>query len=116
MQNSGRSSKDTSKQKITMLVHTVLFWLKDELNEAQRAAFLAGLESLQGIAAAEAVYIGTPAETPARPVIDTSYDYCLTVLLADMAAHDAYQVDPLHTGFLKQFKPAWKSVKIYDAD
>jgi IMP cyclohydrolase len=99
-----------------MLVHTVLFWLNDELDTAQRAAFVEGLESLQGIAAAEAVYIGTPAETSQRPVIDSSYDYCLTVILADLAAHDAYQVDALHTDFLGQFNTSWKSVKIYDAD
>ncbi|MGC6455491.1 MAG: Dabb family protein [Coraliomargaritaceae bacterium] len=99
-----------------MLVHTVLFWLKDELEEAQRSSFLQGLESLKGIESVEAVYIGTPAETTERPVIDTSYDYCLTVLLPDMAAHDAYQVDPLHSAFLEQFNTCWKAVKIYDAD
>ena len=35
------------KKKITMLIHTVLFWLKDDLEDAQRVAFLKGLESLK---------------------------------------------------------------------
>lgn len=99
-----------------MLVHTVLFWLKEDLSEAQRAGFVEGLESLRRIQAAEAVHIGTPAKTPERPVIDQSYDFCLTVLLTDLAAHDAYQEDPLHTAFLEEFRPCWETVRIYDAD
>ena len=65
---------------------------------------------------AEAVYIGSPAATAERPAIDTSYDFCLTVLVKDVAAHDAYQVDPRHTNFINQYKDYWKKVKIYDAD
>ena len=99
-----------------MLVHTVLFWLKSDLTEDQKATFSTELDKLKGIEIASAVYIGTPSATPARPVIDTSYDACLTVLLESIEAHDAYQIDPLHTNFLKTCKPLWKEVKIYDAD
>jgi len=99
-----------------MLVHVVLFWLKDDLSDTQRSAFKAGLERLTTIEAAEAAYVGTPAATLERPVIDTSYDYCLTVIAKDVAAHDAYQVDPRHLAFLESFKPFWTQVKIYDAD
>jgi hypothetical protein len=99
-----------------MLIHTVIFWLRENLEENERAAFLKGLESLKGIASAEAVYVGGPAATQKRPVIDDSYDYCLTVVLADLAAHDAYQDDPLHQDFLAQFAGTWDRVLIYDAD
>ena len=98
-----------------MLVHTVYFWLKSDLNEEQQKAFHAGVASLAGIACAEQVYIGTPAETD-RPVIDKSYDIGLTVLLEDMAAHDAYQVDPLHLAFLENYRSFWEKIVIYDAD
>lgn len=98
-----------------MLVHTVYFWLKSDLTEEQRAAFAKGVDSLRGIGCAEAVYIGTPAATD-RPVIDKSYDIGLTVVLADMAAHDAYQVDPIHTKFVEEFGSYWERVVIYDAD
>ena len=99
-----------------MLVHTVLFWLKDDLTENQKATFFNKLEKLKGIECASTVYIGTPSTTPDRPVIDTSYDACLTVLLESLKAHDAYQIDPLHTDFLNTCKPLWEQVKIYDAD
>ena len=97
-----------------MLVHSVYFWLKPGLGEDEFAAFRKGLESLSGIESAEAVFVGTPAETD-RPVIDRSYTFGLTVLLADMAAHDAYQVHPLHKAFLENFSQDWDRVLIYDA-
>lgn len=98
-----------------MLVHTVFFWLKKDLDAAKRAAFSAGVESLRDIPCAEAVYIGTPAAT-ARPVVDRTYDIGLTVVLKDLEAHDAYQIDPLHTKFLDEFRIFWERVVIYDAD
>ena len=97
-----------------MLVHSVFFWLKPGLGEEEFAKFRQGLESLAGIEEAEAVYVGVPAETD-RPVIDRSYTFGLTVLLADMAAHDAYQVHPLHKAFLENFAQDWDRVLIYDA-
>ena len=99
-----------------MLVHTVYFWLKPELTAAQRADFRAGVESLAGIAAVEAVYVGSPAATEKRPIIDDSYSVALTVLCKDLAAQNAYQIDPLHLAFVNTFKSFWNRVQIYDAD
>lgn len=99
-----------------MLVHTVFFWLKKELTADQAAQFRAGVDRLKAIPSADAVYVGSPAETAARPVIDSSYDICLTVLLQDIAAHDAYQADPIHQEFIATFKDSWEAVKVYDAD
>lgn len=99
-----------------MLVHTVFFWLKKDLSADQAAQFRAGVESLKGIDHAEAVYVGTPAKTAARPVIDNSYNFCLTVILKDIPAHDAYQADPIHQEFIANFKEFWDAVKVYDAD
>ncbi len=98
-----------------MLIHTVLFWLRKDITEDQLKGFTEGLESMKAIQHAEAVYVGTPAATAERPVIDTSYDYCLTVVLKDVATHDAYQLDPIHIEFLKN-KDLWERAVIYDAD
>jgi len=98
-----------------MLVHTVFFWLRSDLSDAQRTDFRAGVDSLADIPCAEAVYIGTPSTTD-RPVIDKSYDIGLTVVLKDMAAHDAYQIDPVHRQFVDKFGSYWERVVIYDAD
>lgn len=98
-----------------MLVHSVFFWLRPDLSEAQRTAFAEALHRLEGIPSAHAVYVGTPAATPARPVIDASYDFALTVILKDLAAHDAYQADERHQDFLANHKANWSKVVIYDA-
>jgi hypothetical protein len=99
-----------------MLVHTVYFWLKPELTPAQLADFRRGVESLAGIKAVEKIYVGAPAATGKRPIIDDTYSLALTVLCANVAAHDAYQVDPLHLAFVNTFKTYWSRVIIYDAE
>jgi hypothetical protein len=97
-----------------MLSHIVVFWLKDELTADQRAAFRNGLETLKGIEAARGVYVGAPAATGDRPVIDKSYSLAVTVLFDSIADHDIYQVHPLHQAFLKQFSTFWSRVAVYD--
>ena len=99
-----------------MLVHTVFFWLKPELTAAQRAEFRRGVETLGDIKSVEKVYVGTPAATEKRPIIDDSYSVGLTVLCKDVAAHDAYQVDPIHLAFIDRCKSFWNRVQIYDAE
>ena len=98
-----------------MLVHTVYFWLKPELTAAQRADFRKGVESLGGIKAVKAIYVGTPAKTTKRPIIDDSYSFALTVVCADVAGHDAYQVHQIHDKFRTECAPFWAKVVIYDA-
>jgi hypothetical protein len=99
-----------------MLVHTVYFWLKPELTAAQRADFRRGVESLGGIKAVDQIYVGAPAKTEKRPIIDDSYSVALTVVCKNVAAHDAYQVDPIHLAFINSFKTFWTRVQIYDAE
>ncbi len=99
-----------------MLVHTVFFWLKPELTEAQRADFRRGVESLSTLKSVEKGYVGAPARTEKRPIIDDSYSVALTVVCQDIAAHDAYQIDPIHRAFVDRFKSYWSRVQIYDAE
>jgi hypothetical protein len=99
-----------------MLVHTVYFWLKPDLSAAQRVEFRRGLDSLAKIAAVDKIYVGTPAATEKRPVIDDSYSFALTVLLKDLPGHNAYQTDPIHLAFVASCKPMWTRVQIYDAE
>ena len=99
-----------------MFIHTVYFWLKRELTDEQRKTFLEeGVNSLKNIESTTAVYTGVPANTD-RPVIDKSYDVGLTVVLQDLAAHDAYQEDQIHLDFIARFKDYWIKVQIYDAE
>ncbi len=98
-----------------MLYHCVYFWLKPALTPAQRAEFRRGVESLAGIKSVEKVAVGVPAATEPRPIIDASYDVALVVICKDVAAHNAYQVDPIHLAFVEKFKTFWTRVQIYDS-
>lgn len=99
-----------------MLVHTVVFWLRKDLTAAQREAFLKeGLESLRAVPSVSQYFVGAPAPIPPRPVVDASYDFSITAIFADVAAHNAYQVDPVHLAFVTRFKSDWERVQIYDA-
>ena len=97
-----------------MFIHTVYFWLRKDLTEEQRNEFKEGVDSLKQIPSTTATYTGVPADTD-RPVIDRTYDVALTVVLANKAAHDAYQDDPIHQDFIKRFADYWIQVRIYDA-
>ena len=99
-----------------MLIHTVIFWLKKGLNEDDRKAFFDGVEKLGLIKSVEHSFIGTPAQTPDRPVVDNTYDCALTVVLSDLKQHDSYQVDPIHLNFIDECAHLWAKVTIYDAD
>ncbi|MEQ9824376.1 MAG: Dabb family protein [Puniceicoccaceae bacterium] len=99
-----------------MLVHSVFFYLKPHVTEAEKADFMQGLQSLQAIPTVRGFYVGTPAATPARPVIDSSYDAALTVLFDDVAGHDVYGPHAIHDAFISKYKHLWERVVVYDAD
>jgi hypothetical protein len=98
-----------------MFVHNVFFWLKEKDNEEAQKELLAGIKSLEAIESIESVYIGTPASTR-RPVIDATYDFAEILVFADEAAHDVYQVHPLHTKFVADCAHLWEKVLIYDVE
>lgn len=98
-----------------MFVHNVFFWLKEKENDEARQALLAGIKTLEGIESIKSVYIGTPASTR-RPVIDATYDFAEILVFEDEAAHDVYQVHPLHKKFVEDCAHLWDKVLIYDVE
>ena len=97
-----------------MLAHHVLFWLKADTTEDQKAAFRKGLESLEKIESVKTFYVGIPAPIE-RAVVDTSYTFSLIIIFEDLAGHDVYQTHPLHLAFLDEFCSLFEKVTIYDA-
>ena len=96
-----------------MLTHTVLFWGHDDLTDEQRADFEAGLRTLPAIPSVSAGWVGIPAATD-RSVVDRSYTFALSMRFKNLAAHDAYQVDPIHDAFHERCQKYWKRVLVYD--
>lgn len=98
-----------------MIIHTVFFWLKDDITPAEIVTFEAGARRLLTIKSVVGGYVGKPAGTEPRPIIDRSYDYALIVHCNDLAGHDAYQVDPIHDAF-RELASLWTRVQIYDIE
>ncbi len=97
-----------------MLIHSVYFWLKDEICEAKRQAFYEGLLGLSKIPTVEQLFVGTPANTEKRPVIDNSYTFGIIVVFKDIEAHNVYQEHSIHKNFLLEFSSYWNKVIVYD--
>ena len=98
-----------------MFIHSVYFTLRADLTAAEQDRFLAGVRSLTTIGSVGGASLGRPAGTD-RPVIDRDYSYGLVLTFADAAAHDAYQVDPVHDTFRQDCAPLWSAVRIFDLD
>ena len=98
-----------------MFVHSVYFWLKDNLSEQDRRKFEEELRSLLTIESVSHGFIGSPAATD-RPVVDATYSRALIVFFEDEAGHDAYQEDPIHDRFRVDCEPFWQRILIYDAE
>jgi len=97
-------------------VHMVYFWLKEPDNNAIREKFSTSLiDFVKNSEDIKSFHLGTPADTY-RPIIDTSYTYCLIVTFPSKKEHDKYQVDPVHKNLLKEFKDSWEKVLIYDSE
>jgi hypothetical protein len=98
-----------------MLIHAVFFWLKPGLDAAQRSRFRAEVRKLAAVRTIEKIYVGGPAPVPERGVTDRSFDVALTVVFKDAAAHDAYQIDPIHLAFVEGNKDLWTRVQVFDS-
>jgi hypothetical protein len=99
-----------------MLVHSVFFTLKDGVSEQEKAAFINQARLLGNIETVHSMYLGTPAATPDRPVIQKNYDVAVTVLLDSLEDHDVYQVHQIHQDFIANNSHLWENVVIYDSD
>jgi hypothetical protein len=99
-----------------MLIHSVYFWLVPGLTPAQRQNFRSEVQKLAVIRAVEKLYVGAPASIAQRDVTDRSFDLALTILFKDGAAHDAYQVDPVHLAFVEGNKASWTRVQVFDSE
>lgn len=98
-----------------MLTHSVFFWLKDDVSERDRELFRKDAEALAVIESAVQLFVGEPVSSY-RPVVDSSFTFALTVLFADQAALDAYQVAEMHTAFIEKHTDKWERVLVYDAE
>jgi hypothetical protein len=97
-----------------VFVHHVFFWLKEPGNIMLASRFEKALKDLVTIGAITSYQLGKPAETR-REVIDSSYQYSLLTVFNNRAAHDEYQVHPVHDLFRKIADELCSKVIVYDS-
>jgi hypothetical protein len=96
-----------------MHTHTVFFWLRDNLSDADHRAFQNGLDLLSRQPQIRDRRVGKPATTK-RPVVDSTYSYAIVLRFDDTNAHDAYQVSAEHQIFLDTCSRMISRVQVYD--
>jgi heme-degrading monooxygenase HmoA len=99
-----------------MLAHSVFFSLNDNSEAAIRAMVDACKKYLSDHPGLVFFAAGTLNHELNRPVNDMSFDVALHVVFDSKASHDAYQVAPSHQQFIRENKPNWKQVRVFDAD
>ena len=95
------------------LSHDVYFRLVDPTPEDVNGLVEACL-SLNRIAGIVELSAGTREESLAREVNQTDFHVALHVVFVDKAAHDAYQDDPIHTGFVEAWGEKFANVRVFD--
>lgn len=98
----------------SLVIHQVFFWLKNPGSVADRKKLAAGLQKLSDIPEIKQLYIGFPASTEKREVVDNSWDVSELMFFNDLAAQKTYQDHPLHQAFIKEYAHLWEKVIVYD--
>jgi hypothetical protein len=98
-----------------MLIHSALFWLRDDLTAEERAVFASELQRLAAISYLERGYAGPAAATERRPVTDNTFDYATSLHFKSMADHAFYQTQcPDHARFVRVCSGFWTRVVVHD--
>ncbi|MFD2036213.1 Dabb family protein [Belliella marina] len=93
------------------MIHQVFFWLnegEDVENFMREASVLGKCPTVAKF------FIGQPAPTEARDVVDHSYQVACTLFFKSLEDQSAYQVEPKHLEFIERNSAKWNKVKVYD--
>ena len=108
------SSFTTLSMKEKGVIHHVFFWLKNPASAEDKQKLLAGLETLRKVKTVKKLYIGAPASTEKRDVVDNSFHVSELMFFDDLAGQKAYQDDPIHKQFVADCSHLWEKVIVYD--
>ena len=107
------SSKQIIPGNDQKFIHSVYFWLRNDLSSDELLTYREGLQSLIDIENVALGYIGQPASTD-RPIIDSTFSYSLVLIFDGQENHDLYQDDPVHEKFRVNCGDFWEKIVIYD--
>ncbi|WP_316796294.1 Dabb family protein [Pedobacter agri] len=88
--------------------------VKPQLTKTEIQDFANFFESLKPIKLIKSLHYGLAANTPARPVIDNSFTYSLSIIFDSIEDHNAYQEDKIHLDAVEKFSKNWYRVVVHD--
>lgn len=97
------------------LTHQVFFWLKNRDSKEDLNKLIEGLRTLDKIETVKNLFIGVPASTEQRDVVDSSFSASELMFFDDIDGQNIYQEHPLHKKFIEECGHLWKKVVVYDS-
>lgn len=98
-----------------MVVHYVLFWLREDLSEKEVKDFAGFFEELKKVPSIHALHYGPAAQTHQRDVVDNSFSYNLLVTFKSMDDIDTYENHPIHLAAIEKYSKNWTKVVVHDS-
>lgn len=98
------------------IIHLVFFTLKDRSADAIDRLVDECKTKLDGHDGVLHFAVGKRGTGFDRPVNDQEFDVALHVVFENRAAHDKYQIAPLHVEFVEQNKDTWAQVRVFDSE
>ena len=99
-----------------MIHHHVFFWLKEPANRAHIDQLKQGLETLRTVPEIQELFIGEPAGTESRDVVDHSYQVSELMFFSSLTDQATYQSHPIHQQFIQNHQHLWQKVVVYDVN
>jgi Stress responsive A/B Barrel Domain len=96
-----------------MFSHVVIFWTDPAQPEAPDELITAAKKYLSSIPGVVNFHIGKMVASH-RDVVDQTYQVALNIQFHSKQAQDEYQEHPQHLEFVKQCKPLFAKLAIYD--
>lgn len=103
---------ETDKKYVT---HHVFFWLKNAGSKDDLNKLIEGLQTLKEIETVRKIYIGVPASTEIRDVVDSGFSASELLFFDDTAGQKLYQDHPVHKRFVEDCSHLWNKVIVYDS-
>ncbi|HNR98176.1 MAG TPA: Dabb family protein [Planctomycetota bacterium] len=95
-------------------VHVVLFKVKAEPKDAAVAQLVDDIRTvLAPLPTVKGLWVGAPAPTATRPIVDANYDVGLMLLFEDQQGLQAYLDHPAHAEFAKRHDTG-NEVRVFD--
>ncbi|MCI0921383.1 Dabb family protein [Sphingobacterium rhinopitheci] len=96
------------------IIHSVYFWLKEDITDKEKIDFINFFEALRGIEAIQTLRFGQPAPANPRPVVDNSFSYNLIVTFSNMENLNIYENHPDHLAAIEKYQQYWTKVEVRD--